>query len=116
MLLVGSSNFVPLYLGIHKIAGVTWHCRPLLGPNLVVLLRKPGHKGKAGQGGVQGWRFSLLAEVEDPPPPPGNGTQHATLVLQYMDHIQKKIGELHRRETIFFFESTEGKVPQICNT
>ena len=47
--------------------------------------------------------------------PAGSGTQHATLVLQYMDHIHKKIGELHRLETVFC-GSPNGKVLCVCNT
>ena len=39
--------------------------------------------------------------------PAGSGTQHATPVLQYMGHIQKKIGELHRRETAFLDQLKE---------
>ena len=39
--------------------------------------------------------------------PAGSGTLHATPVLQYMDHIQKKIGDLHRRETAFLDQLKE---------
>ena len=39
--------------------------------------------------------------------PAGSGTQHATPVLQYMDHIEKKIGDLHHRETSFLDQLKE---------
>ena len=42
--------------------------------------------------------------------PAGNCTQHAP-VLQYIDHIQKKIGDLHRRETAFL-DQLEKRFPK----
>ena len=39
--------------------------------------------------------------------PAGSGTQHATPVLQHMDHIEEKIGDLHRREAAFLDQLNE---------
>ena len=41
----------------------------------------------------------------------GSGTPHATPVLQYMDHIQKKVGDLNHREVAFMDQLNEMWAP-----
>ena len=61
--------------------------------------------------GLRFWKGSFKAgdahRLRKSKLPIGSGNPYATPVLQYMDHIQKKVGDLNRREVAFMDQPKE---------